>query len=87
MTCTELPDGAVSVPDGMHREAVRPETVDIRFEPRLPVGDATHPDLLRRTLTRANCVFLRAAEVRIEHRLICGRPSSARPIIFSRRVG
>ena len=57
MTCTCEPAGAVSVPGGIIASPFARETVEIRFEPRPPVGVAVQPSSPRATTTRAYCIL------------------------------
>ena len=54
MTWTVEPAGAVSVPAGIIASPFARATVEIRFEPRAPVGVADQPSFSCLTSTRAN---------------------------------
>ena len=59
MTFTVDPADATSVPAGIIANPLARATVEIRFDPRAPVGAADQPASPRRTSTRAYWSFPR----------------------------
>ena len=84
MTRTCEPSGASSTPGGIIASPFARDTVEIRFEPRAPVGVAFHPSDPRATTTRAYCIFpLGPATSWVRRAVISGLDTCERPIIFS----